>query len=82
MEIYLDINDELITRARRHSKRTGRPLGALVEDGLRQVLSTNYTREKYELPDLSVGNPDSRDPLEAHSWQNVRELIYGDSEAG
>ena len=82
MEISLDVNDHLITRARRHSKKTGRPLGALVEDGLRQVLSADDRRERYELPDLSVGNPVSRDPLEAHSWQDIRELIYGDAEAG
>lgn len=76
----LDIHDELLDRARRQATRTGRPLRALVEDGLRQVLSTGARRERYRLPDLSVGNPDGRDPLEAHSWQDLRELIYGERE--
>lgn len=82
MKTTLDIHDELLTRAKRQSKRTGRPLRALVEDGLRQVLSTGSSRGRYRMPDLSVGNPDSRDPLEAYSWQDMRELIYGEREIG
>ncbi len=80
MKTTLDIHDELLNRAKRQAKRTGRPLRALMEDGLRQVLSTGATRERYRLPDLSVGNPDGRDPLETYSWQDLRELIYGDRE--
>ena len=80
MKTTLDIHDELLTRAKRHARKTGRPLRALVEDGLRQVLSTGAERERYRLPDLSVGNPDGRDPLETYSWQDLRELIYGDRE--
>ena len=74
----LDIHDELLTRAKRHAKRTGRPLRAVVEDGLRQVLSAGGERRNYRLPDLSVGSPGGRDPLEAYSWQDLRDLIYGD----
>ena len=33
---------------------------------------------QYRLPDLSVGDEDARDPLESYSWQDLRELIYGD----
>ena len=80
MKTTLDIHDELLNRAKRQARRTGRPLRALVEDGLRQVLSTGPGREQYRLPDLSVGNPDGRDPLEAYSWQDLRELIYGERE--
>ena len=80
MKTTLDIHDELLTRAKRHARRTGRPLRALVEDGLRQVLSTGARRGPYRLPDLSVGNPDGRDPLETYSWQDLRELIYGERE--
>ena len=78
MKTTLDIHDELLNRAERHARRTGRPLQALVEDGLRQVLSTGVGREPYRLPDLSVGNTNGRDPLEACSWQNLRESIYGE----
>ena len=76
MKITLDIDDVLLSRARSHAKLTGRPLRSLVEDGLRLVLSAESTRQEYTLPDLSVGNPDSLDPLEACSWQDMRELVY------
>ena len=80
MKTTLDIHDELLLRAKRRAKQTGRPLRALVEDGLRQVLSAKTERRPYRLPDLSVGNPDDSDPLESYSWQDLRELIYDDRE--
>ncbi|MCY3656931.1 MAG: hypothetical protein OXG95_10040 [Chloroflexi bacterium] len=30
----------------------------------------------YRLPDLSVGRATARDPLEAYSWEELREIIY------
>lgn len=78
MKITLDIDDVLLSRARYRAKLTGRPLRVLMEDGLRQVLAADSTGQKYTLPDLSVGNPDSRDPLEACSWQDMRQLIHCD----
>jgi hypothetical protein len=73
----LDIQDELFARAKRLAKRTGRPLRALVEEGLRHVLSRQGTGEHYELPDCSVGDPAGANPLEAMSWQELRDEIYG-----
>ncbi|MYH50826.1 MAG: DUF2191 domain-containing protein [Gammaproteobacteria bacterium] len=74
----LDIQDELLARAKRHAQRTGRPLRAVVEEGLRQVLSAPTPRRRYRLPDHSVGEAGERDPLEAFSWQDLREVIYGE----
>jgi hypothetical protein len=73
----LDIQDELLQRAKRHAKRTGRPLRALVEAGLRQVLSEPRTPRRFKLSDRSVGKSGSPDPLEALSWQDLRNEIYG-----
>ena len=81
MKITLQIDDLLLSRAKAHAKRTGRPLNALVEDGLRLVRPADAARQEYTLPDMSVGNPDGRDPLEAHSWQDMRELMHGDRQA-
>ena len=72
----LDIQDELLVRAKRHAQSTGRPLRAVVEEGLRHVLSTPVPPD-YELPDLRVGDPQEPDPLERYSWPELRELIYG-----
>ena len=73
----IDIQDELLARAKLHARRTGRPLRAVVEEGLRQVLSDVANRQRYRLPDHSVGKAGERDPLEAYSWQDLREVIYG-----
>ncbi len=78
MKTTLDIDDELFARAERRAKESGLPLCALVEEGLRRVLSDDTGRTPCRLPDLSVGDPAARDPLESYSWQDLRELIYGD----
>ena len=81
MKTTLDIRDELLARAKRHALATGRPLRAVVEEGLRQVLAAPRVRRPYRLPDLSTGNAGGADPLEAYSWQDLRAMIYGDPES-
>ena len=76
MKTTIDIHDELLARAKRYARDTGRSLRAVVEDGLRLVLSAPEPAEAYRLPDLSVGDPNGEDPLEAYSWQDLSELIY------
>jgi hypothetical protein len=73
----IEIQDVLLERAKRHARRTGRPLRAIFEEGLRRVLSERPTAAAYELPDESVGDPAAADPLEALSWQDLRDEIYG-----
>ena len=72
----LDIHDELLVRAKRHAQSTGRPLRAVVEEGLRHVRSA-LPPVGYELPDRRVGDPQEPDPLDRYSWPELRELIYG-----
>ena len=80
METTLDIQDELLLQARRHARRTGQPLRAVVEEGLLRVLPAATPRAAYRLPDLSVGRTGEADPLEAYSWQDLREIVYGEPE--
>jgi hypothetical protein len=77
----LEIQDALLERAKRHARRLGRPLRAIVEEGLRRVLERSAPAA-YELPDASVGNPAAVDPLEALSWQDLRGEIYGQPSSG
>jgi hypothetical protein len=72
----LEISDALLARAKRHARRSGKTLRALVEEGLRQVLSAPPAPASYELPDRSVGDAGAPDPLEALSWQDLRDEIY------
>ena len=76
MKTTVDIHDELLTRAKRRARETGRPLRALIEDGLREVLDGPAPRPKYRLPDFRVGNPNDPNPLENLSWDELRDIIY------
>ena len=76
MKTTVDIADELAVRLRRVSQRTGRPMRALIEEGLRRVLDAEDA-PAWELPDQRVGEPGAPDPLERLSWQDLRAEIYG-----
>ena len=79
MKTTIEIHDELMRRAKRYAKRTGRPLRAVVEEGLRRVLSDAVQpTPRYKLPDCSVGDADAPDPLDAWSWQDLRDEIYAE----
>ena len=78
MKTTIELPDELFVRVKRLAKQTGRPFRALVEEGLRHVLSVaRGRRDRYELPDRSVGDPNGANPLDALSWQELRAEIYG-----
>ena len=78
MKTTLDIHDDLMERAKAVSRETGRPLRALVEEGLRRVLEELATPPQYDLPDLSVGRPGDPDPTATSSWQKLRGAIHAD----
>jgi hypothetical protein len=77
MKTTLDLSDELLKRAKRLARRTGRPLRAVVEEGLRLALSESDSPKPYVLPDLSVGRAGDPNPLASMSWQDLRDEIYG-----
>ncbi len=76
MKTTIEIHDDILIRAKRHAQKTGRSLRAVVEDGLRRALDSPPFQNRYALPDLRVGDPNSPDPLEGYAWPEVRELIY------
>ena len=78
MKTTVEVHDQLLLRAKRHARETGRPLRAVIEAGLRRVLDESAASRSYEWPDLSVGDPNDPDPLETFSWQDLRHLIYED----
>jgi len=76
MKTTVEISDAILARAKEHARRTGRPLRAVIEDGLRAVLDA-VPADPYELRDLSVGDPGGANPLDRYSWQDLRDEIYG-----
>lgn len=80
MKVTVEIHDELLARAKRHAKETGRPFRVLVQDGLRCVLESSATKRPYRLPDRRLGDPTAADPLAGLSWPELRNLMYGGPE--
>ncbi len=78
MKTTIEIKDELLASAKKLAVLTGRPLRAVVEDGLRLVLAQQPENRSFRLEDCSVGDPDRPDPLDAWSWQDLRDEIYGE----
>lgn len=76
MKTTVEIQDALFEQAKRYAKRSRRSLRAIIEEGLRRVLTDTQPASRFELPDASVGDPDGTDPLEAMSWQDLRAEIY------
>jgi hypothetical protein len=77
MKTTLDLSDSLLLRAKRHARKIGKPLRAVVEDGLRRILDDPPKTKRYVLRDCSVGNPRAPNPLEWRTWQDLRDEIYG-----
>ena len=76
MKTTIDLADDLLERAKRRARRTGQPVRALIEEGLRLVLSAQPEPGKFRLADHSVGDRRGHNPLEALSWQDLRDQIY------
>jgi hypothetical protein len=77
MKTTVEISDTLLARAKRHARKVGKPLRALIEDGLRRVLEGESRPTAYRMPDRSVGNAEGPNPLDSLSWQDLRDEIYG-----
>ena len=76
MKTTVEIQDALLEQARRHARRSGRPLRSLIEEGLRLVLEAETADLAYTLPDRSVGKAGAPNPLDWQRWQDLRDEIY------
>ncbi len=81
MKTTLELDDQLLAEAREYARRTGQPLSAVVEEGLRSVLTTGEPEAGYRLPDLSVGKATRDNPLEGYSPEEIRDMAYGSPDA-
>ncbi len=78
MKTTLDLPDDLLARAKQYAQRAGKPLRAVVEEGLRLALAQqSRPATKFRLADKSVGEAGAENPLESLSWQDLRDEIYG-----
>lgn len=75
MKTTIDLADPLLAEARKLARREGTTVRALVEQGLRLVLSQRR-RGVFRLRDASFDGGGLRPELDGASWERLRELAY------
>jgi hypothetical protein len=76
MKTTLDISDPLLREARKLAARERTTLRALVEQGLRQVVTEKRQKAEFRLRKASFKGRGLRAELADADWQKVRDLAY------
>jgi hypothetical protein len=76
MKTTIDIADPLLHDARRVAARDGTTLRALVEEGLRHVVSQKGKKPPFRLRKASFKGQGLNPELADAGWEKIRELIY------
>ena len=76
MKTTVELPDELATRAKAHAAKHGTTLRAVIEQGIRQVLSESRERGGFELRDASVGGQGLRAEFRGAHWAEIRDAAY------
>ncbi len=76
MKTTIELSDALLEAAKRRARAQGTTLRAVVEEGLRAVLSRSASEAPFTLRDASVGGKGLRPEVREGGWERVAELIY------
>ena len=76
MKTTLEISDPLLRDARKLAAREGTTLRALVEQGLRQVVSEKRRSGQFRLRKASFNGRGMRPELREAGWERLRDLAY------
>jgi hypothetical protein len=77
MKTTVDIADDLFQAAKRLAAQRRTTLRALIEEGLRQVISRADRPEPFTLRDAAVGGRGTQPGIQEGDWETIRDLIYG-----
>jgi hypothetical protein len=81
MKTSVDLEPEILARARRVAEARGTTLDALIADGLRYVLGTqDMPATAYRLRKRSFGGDGLQPGLSHSDWNALRALAYGEPE--
>lgn len=78
MKTTIELPDGLLAKARRVARRDGTTLKALIETGLRRALDDRERRQRFVLPDASVGGRGRSKAFADAGWDQIRDAIYVD----
>ena len=76
MKTTVDISDELFEETKRQAEKERTTVRALIEEGLRKVLSTRGKMDTFHLKKASFKGKGLQPGVEVGRWENIRELIY------
>jgi hypothetical protein len=76
MKTTLEISDPLLREARKIAARENTTLRALVEQGLRQVVSEKKKDKPFRLRDASFKGNGLHPDVANLSWDEIRDLVY------
>ncbi len=76
MKTTIDLSDELAKKAKAYAARKHTTLRAVIEQGIRQVLSNDRSASRFKLRDASVGGNGLREEYKDADWAKIRESSY------
>ena len=76
MKTTIQISDSLFEEARKIAHRERTTLKALVEQGLRRIISERKRRNGFRLRKVTFNGQGMQRPLAGASWEHIRELSY------
>ena len=76
MKTTIQISDSVLEEARKLAHREQTTLKALVEEGLRRLLSERKGRRQFSLRKATFKGNGLQDDLKGASWEQIRELGY------
>ena len=76
MRTSVELSDGLLERARRLARRRGTTLRAVLEEGLRRVLSERESDPAFRLRDVTFGEGGLVEGLPEGDWERLRDLAY------
>lgn len=76
MKTTIDIADPLLAEARKIAASEGTTLRALVEQGLRRVITENKRKPKFRLKLVTFKGDGLQPHLKNASWAEIRDLSY------
>jgi hypothetical protein len=79
MNTTVQISHALLADIHKIDVKRKTTLNALVDEGLRYVVETeSAAKTSFKMKDASVCKPGDLWPLDGKSWEELRDLIYGD----
>jgi hypothetical protein len=76
MKTTVEIQDDLLERAKALAARQKTTLRSLLEEGLRWVLGSRTRQEPFQLRDASVGGTGVQPGIDEGAWDQILDQIY------